>query len=177
MLLMLSLHSRIHWSFDKSNPFDVKKWNASCHNIFPSSGPTNALILWFQPSRVLEDWMLSERTKQSTMSFIPWKRNNILQAYRNKHNTQVHSAKCHQKEANHKQEVRSELVIIEIEITIKVKWAVTNIIKQHIIAIVKHSFEKVIKDQMILWWHVTGRELVDIGHKRRMCFAKTQKLV
>ncbi len=47
--------------------------------------------------------------------------------------------------------IRDKIVIIEVNIAIRVKEAVANIIKQGIIGSAKHSFKQVIKDQMILW--------------------------
>ncbi len=45
-----------------------------------------------------------------------------------------------------KRVIRGDFIIIEIEITIRVKKMVTNIIKQGIIASAKYSVKQVIKD-------------------------------
>ncbi len=50
------------------------------------------------------------------------------------------------------------------------------VIKQGIIASAKHSFKQVIKDQMLLWWHIISRKVSDIGHERRIWMTETQKL-
>ncbi len=50
-----------------------------------------------------------------------------------------------------KRVIGGDFIIIEIEIAIRVKRVVTDIIKQGIIASAKHCFKQVIKDQMILW--------------------------
>ncbi len=50
-----------------------------------------------------------------------------------------------------KRVIRGDFIFIEIEIAIRVKKVVTNIIKQGIIASAKHSIKQVVKDQMILW--------------------------
>ncbi len=42
--------------------------------------------------------------------------------------------------------IRGDFIIIEIEIAIRVKKIVTNVIKQGIITSAKHSFKQVIKD-------------------------------
>ncbi len=47
-----------------------------------------------------------------------------------------------------KRVIRSDFIIIEIEIAIRVKKVVTNIIKQGIIVSAKYSFKQVIKDQI-----------------------------
>ncbi len=54
-----------------------------------------------------------------------------------------------------KRAIRDEVVIIEMIIVIGVKEVVANIIKEGIIASAKNSFKQAIKDQMILWWHLT----------------------
>ncbi len=67
-----------------------------------------------------------------------------------------------------KRVIGGDFIIIEIENAIRVKKVVTNIIKQGIIASAKHSFKQVVKDQLILWLHVSQIEVADIGHKGRM---------
>ena len=53
---------------------------------------------------------------------------------------------------------------VEKELAIRVKTMVTNIIKQGIISSAKYSFKQAIKNQMILWQHISHRRVADIGH-------------
>ncbi len=75
-----------------------------------------------------------------------------------------------------KRVISGEFFLIKVNITIRVKEVVANIIEQCIIASAEHSVEQVVQDQMTLWGHVTSTKVANIGQKRRIRINKTEKL-
>lgn len=69
--------------------------------------------------------------------------------------------------------IRDKLVTIKVKVAIGVKgWLQIPSSKESLPVL--NSVSKIIQDQVVLWWHITSEEMIDIGHRRIMCITAFQ---